>query len=387
MHLPTIMVVLALLLFVQFVMLFIVHVSRRRQNEEVRLSLISSGVLALSLFLYFFTATGTFNLGFISMILGNWALLFVVKAVGKLYNDSTIRYKTALIITAVELVILVVFTIYDVYVVRSIISMLVNVCLSIVILKILLNQKDVYKIPLLYEISLFLLITISRIAFLITNVSTTANELPDFISIIFTLGVYCIVLMTLSIVVVITQRDFELLSNAKQTIEHSFTKVKELSETDQLTNLYNRRKIIDIIDSFIKNAKDFDFEFSVLLGDINGFKNINDTYGHNVGDDVLIFFSEFLTDTLRVDDIIGRWGGDEFIVILPNTSNESANSVKDKLCKQLEKSRQKIIPEKIRVSIGCATYQENQTQDELIHDADTMMYQHKKAQQKEDKKK
>ena len=107
--------------------------------------------------------------------------------------------------------------------------------------------------------------------------------------------------------------------------------LKEKSEKDPLTHLFNRQGFKEsVVREIAKSQREKEF-VSLLVIDLDHFKNLNDTYGHLVGDEVLVFFSKFLMKQLRVYDIISRYGGDEFVVLLPNTALPEAILVAEKL--------------------------------------------------------
>lgn len=109
----------------------------------------------------------------------------------------------------------------------------------------------------------------------------------------------------------------------------------KMATTDQLTGLCNRYKINEILSSEKNRNNRFGTYFSIILIDIDNFKTVNDSYGHLIGDSVLAEFAEILSSSSRVTDIVGRWGGEEFIVILPQTKKAEAaivaKNIKDKI--------------------------------------------------------
>lgn len=148
--------------------------------------------------------------------------------------------------------------------------------------------------------------------------------------------------------------------------------LKELSLHDPLTKLHNRRYIYEFISeisqNFIKNKikllhedekRDISLTnkvFGIYLIDIDNFKEVNDTYGHKTGDDVLIIISELLKKMIRADDFIVRWGGEEFLLILNNTKEEYLNIFPKKVLEKIKKTPIKILDNKIiykTCSIGC----------------------------------
>ncbi|GAA4299517.1 diguanylate cyclase [Anaerocolumna aminovalerica] len=109
--------------------------------------------------------------------------------------------------------------------------------------------------------------------------------------------------------------------------------LRELAITDSLTKLYNRRYFLDKINDLVK----MDTIFSLILFDVDYFKSINDTYGHNAGDLVLTGLSQIFKLILREEDIISRWGGEEFMICLPNMAVEEAFKVAEKLRLEVSK--------------------------------------------------
>ena len=100
--------------------------------------------------------------------------------------------------------------------------------------------------------------------------------------------------------------------------------LEQLANTDELTSLYNRRAIMRIMEEEYWKARRFGFPLSIAMVDIDHFKRINDTYGHIAGDEVLRSLAFALQDGLRKIDVVGRWGGEEFLCILPSTPQEGA---------------------------------------------------------------
>ena len=117
-----------------------------------------------------------------------------------------------------------------------------------------------------------------------------------------------------------------------------YQKVERLASTDFLTNLNNRRRLFDLGKKEITRACRYKHPISLLIIDIDLFKEINDSYGHMVGDQILKHISLSLQSTLRSVDIIGRYGGDEFIVILPETTSQTALATATRLCETIRNS-------------------------------------------------
>jgi len=109
----------------------------------------------------------------------------------------------------------------------------------------------------------------------------------------------------------------------------------ETSNHDPLTGLYNRRYMDDRIDQELRRCKRYHRPFSLAMIDIDYFKKVNDTYGHEIGDNVLRLLASELKLNLRKSDIVSRYGGEEFVIALPETTIENAHFVLDKIRKQI----------------------------------------------------
>lgn len=148
-------------------------------------------------------------------------------------------------------------------------------------------------------------------------------------------------------------------------------KEQKLISRDYLTNLYNRRYFYEIVEKFLHLSKREKSPISLCLIDIDNFKRINDTYGHNNGDEVLKTFAEETKELIRKSDVLVRFGGEEFLLLLPNTSLNNAEVLSSKICKHFEKLQVSI---KFTVSIGIAVHDGKKDIDELINDADKALY-------------
>ncbi|MEA2017927.1 MAG: diguanylate cyclase, partial [Campylobacterota bacterium] len=128
------------------------------------------------------------------------------------------------------------------------------------------------------------------------------------------------------------------------------------STHDPLTTLANRQKLNDELDKEILREIRYQHKLSILMLDIDDFKNINDTYGHDVGDVVLIGISKILKDSIRVTDIASRWGGEEFMVLLPETTMADTMVVAEHIRKNIEDYEVDKIEFPITVSVGVVEF-------------------------------
>lgn len=146
-----------------------------------------------------------------------------------------------------------------------------------------------------------------------------------------------------------------------------------LAVTDCLTGLYNRSKIDSVISEQLDICRKEKRTFSLILGDIDYFKNINDTYGHTAGDKIIIDISKILMCTCREVDTVSRWGGDEYLVICPDTDESEIRKIKDGIMDKVEAYNVERNTA-IAMSLGTATYAEGDTADIILNRADKALY-------------
>ena len=150
-------------------------------------------------------------------------------------------------------------------------------------------------------------------------------------------------------------------------------RLEELWMTDHLTGLHNRQSIDQLWEREIQRSVRYGDVFSILLIDIDHFKRVNDNYGHLVGDELLFQFAQLLREVSRDTDHIGRWGGEEFIVLIPNTNLSSAVLMAEKIRETIDSFSFTTVG-RITVSIGIATYRNGMNQDDLFSVADAALY-------------
>jgi diguanylate cyclase (GGDEF)-like protein len=148
-----------------------------------------------------------------------------------------------------------------------------------------------------------------------------------------------------------------------------------LASTDPLTNLLNRREILETLKVELERADRLNSELSVLMLDLDHFKKINDTYGHQMGDAVLVAAANILTETSRKTDFIGRIGGEEFVAIFPNTDYASAMILAERYRENIENAQLDDI--RFTCSIGLAEREQDEQRDNLMLRADRALYQSK----------
>jgi len=155
-------------------------------------------------------------------------------------------------------------------------------------------------------------------------------------------------------------------------------KLAAQASTDELTGLANRRRFCELLEHAVTRAKSRTSPLSLLIFDLDHFKNINDTYGHLGGDVVLRQFAHILVESVYPDDIAARYGGEEFAVIMPETAGEKAVKAAERIRRSVENCRWKVSTERVSVtvSVGVGSLEIHETliPDELIKRADTALY-------------
>lgn len=154
--------------------------------------------------------------------------------------------------------------------------------------------------------------------------------------------------------------------------------LEKLSVTDFLTNTYNRRYFIKKLEEEIERSKRTGRDFSLAMLDVDWFKTINDRFGHNAGDHVLKSIADFIKNRIRSADCLARWGGEEFMILLTDTSIIKAHGLLEELRQGISKIS---IPgvDNFTGSFGAVGYTPDDTADTMVHKADNMMYEAKSA--------
>jgi diguanylate cyclase (GGDEF)-like protein len=169
------------------------------------------------------------------------------------------------------------------------------------------------------------------------------------------------------------------LRKKNRQLEEVLSQMETLSMTDQLTGLFNRRAFLTVFEKEFSRTKRYNHSASCLMIDIDHFKRINDTYGHNTGDEVLRELSQVMLNCLRKADTVARWGGEEFIILLPETSKKDALLIASRILTSVSNFKFSSLPGQVTVSIGLAGIPEPDidTTDKLIAASDNALYQAK----------
>lgn len=174
----------------------------------------------------------------------------------------------------------------------------------------------------------------------------------------------------------------KLARNKQVEMEGVMVQASEVAQVDALTFLLNRRMIVQELQREILRAERYNSPFSISLVDIDHFKKVNDVYGHLAGDEVLRHVASQLRDHIRHPDIVGRYGGEEFLILLPNTKSSAAAEQAGRLSKQVRETIMDVYEHslKITISIGIAQLQTGvDTWETVLKRADNAMYEAKNS--------
>jgi len=173
----------------------------------------------------------------------------------------------------------------------------------------------------------------------------------------------------------------EQLHETKEQLEALNASLERISRTDSLTGLANRRHVEALVDEQFRILSRYGTSFSVALLDVDFFKNINDVYGHEAGDGVLGQLALEMLGQARSCDTVARWGGEEFLLVLPQTGGEAAFSLVERLRRRIEAARYACgeTAVSVTVTLGIATARPGDAREDVVRRADAALYQGKAA--------
>jgi len=155
--------------------------------------------------------------------------------------------------------------------------------------------------------------------------------------------------------------------------------LEQLSKTDPLTGVSNRRHLMELVEHELRQARRYRRSLSLVMVDLDHFKRVNDDHGHQVGDQVLVAAVDAIRRSVRDSDVIGRYGGEEFLLLLPNTDEDGAREVAERCRRLIAEARVGTIA--VTASLGVATYPgtAGDNLDDLLHVADEALYRAKES--------
>jgi len=169
------------------------------------------------------------------------------------------------------------------------------------------------------------------------------------------------------------------IATAKDITEQKLAEqeLRERAEKDYLTGVFNRRAFFEILETEVARARRYERPLSLVMLDIDHFKKINDTYGHAVGDEVLKATARILQQSVRLSDVLARIGGEEFVILVPETTLQHTLDLAEKVRRAIESSSLLPNEEKVTISFGVAELDSTATIDELMIRVDEALYQAK----------
>ncbi|MFP5239353.1 MAG: diguanylate cyclase [Acidobacteriota bacterium] len=166
---------------------------------------------------------------------------------------------------------------------------------------------------------------------------------------------------------------YTLLDLKNQELDDKNRALEVLLQTDRLTRLHNRHKLDEAFQAEVQRARRYANQFSIILLDVDSFKTVNDTFGHLVGDSVLVQVADILSANVREMDMVGRWGGEEFLLLCPETGLDTAAELAARLRSVL--ARAPLPPvERVTASFGVAAYHHGDDVAGLLRRADDALY-------------
>jgi diguanylate cyclase (GGDEF)-like protein len=151
---------------------------------------------------------------------------------------------------------------------------------------------------------------------------------------------------------------------------------------DYLTGLYNRRYFFQAMGEYVEDVKESGEKFAVAMIDIDHFKKVNDTYGHDIGDKVIITLADILRSSTSPRDVVARFGGEEFCIVLKNINRYSALDILERIRSEVEEYSFAIDKEqhiKFTISIGAVVHNDEDDLEETINEADMCLYKAKNS--------
>ncbi len=168
----------------------------------------------------------------------------------------------------------------------------------------------------------------------------------------------------------------------ERRVKERTAELEALASTDSLTGIYNRRKIMECLENEAERCLRYSNVSSILMIDLDDFKKINDQHGHQTGDKVLVEASQTFKQLCRKTDSIGRYGGEEFLILLPDTPQAQAVTLACRICEEIQHLQLQTQDNhyiKASCSIGIASLDQQQNSEELLQKADAALYQAKQS--------
>ncbi len=321
----------------------------------------------------------------ISVVLANTLMyvgsIFLLFGVAKFVNVKLKKYPFAII----SILFVTLYSVFTLYMpntnIRLIIFTFMIIPIFLYVIAVVLFKADVNHRKFAFHLAIAHMLFVINHGFRgyngISNIKSMAYEqIIQQESVLIIMSLLLMIYLTFAVIQMI---DMKLLYELDESVEYTrslLSKSQYLAYTDRLTDIPNRRKVEEALDNEMDIYKKFGRIFSVLMVDIDDFKRFNDLYGHDFGDYILMEVAKCLRLDLRTQDVIGRWGGEEFFVVLPDTNLVNAKAVGEKLIKKISSANfdHNDVNEKVTISIGCSVIKASDTKNTIIKNSDVALY-------------
>jgi len=184
---------------------------------------------------------------------------------------------------------------------------------------------------------------------------------------------------TLHVAEILSSELEQKVSDRTRELEHAYSQLEHMASSDALTGILNRHGLLPLIEQEQSQFERYATAYSILLIDLDHFKGVNDQYGHEMGDTVLVECSTAITSAIRASDCAGRWGGEEFVILLPNTTLQDAIVAAEKIRTLIEALiiKQGDLSVKFTATVGVAEINQEESFDQCLARADSLLYQGK----------
>jgi diguanylate cyclase (GGDEF)-like protein len=169
-----------------------------------------------------------------------------------------------------------------------------------------------------------------------------------------------------------------IIERTNRELEAALAANREMALTDSLTQLPNRRSLESSLTAKVREVERYERPLSLILLDVDHFKVVNDTHGHAVGDAVLVALAEVMRAMLRSSDLCARWGGEEFVLMCPETGLEGALTVAERLRREVEQ-RELVEGVRVTISLGVEVYRSGDDVGRLFERVDAALYEAKRS--------
>lgn len=164
------------------------------------------------------------------------------------------------------------------------------------------------------------------------------------------------------------------LSEKMRILAEAHETISRLAATDEMTGLYNRRFFNENFAKAMSSAKRYHFAVSLIIADVDKFKLVNDTHGHSTGDQVLKLFADTMRSVTRTEEVVARWGGEEFIILLSHTALEGASAVAERVRCTFAAQSCSVMSFEVTASFGVVEMHDGEDAEDMIRRADAALY-------------